>query len=120
MIEETVVHESLHVLDILSAAGRGAFEGLRSRLRAAGVIAPDPRLRDVSHGLIFIAAGEAIRRHLDPAHQHYGDTTGLYARLGLSAQCTRQPWVEYLDGDLDREAALDRAIEILLGDAASR
>lgn len=105
---EAILHETLHALDL---AGRGdTLDRLRQKLEQAGIARGSSELRDVPHALMFVEAGETIRRIVEPAHLHYGDSSGVYARLGPSALQVRRIWTEHLDGKVDREAALDAIV----------
>lgn len=106
---ETVLHESTHALDVVWGED-SVFHELRTKLSA--VLPTGSRdLHDVPHTLMFVHAGETVRRIVDPGHRHYGDVSGYYARLGRATKAVRQPWVDYLDGKISREAAVSQMVE---------
>ncbi|HLL74875.1 MAG TPA: hypothetical protein VK421_06385 [Pyrinomonadaceae bacterium] len=115
LLEENVLHEALHSLDVVAGAGqqggtgaRSIFAELRDRLRKAGVSERD--LQDAAHFIVFVTAAEAVRQIIDPAHKHYGDVQNVYTRLPRSAPVV-PVWRDYLGGKLTRERALDLMIE---------
>ncbi len=109
---ETILHESTHALDVVWKED-ATLDHLRSKLQAAGPSVDQRDLHDVPHTLMFVHAGETVRRNIDPNHQHYGDVSGYYARLSRATQAVRGPWVDYLDGKASREEALDRIVRSL-------
>lgn len=107
---ETVIHESIHALDVSTSAEPTALTLLRQRLAEAGIAPADPRMRDVPHALIFVHAAETTRRCIDPDHVDYGETEGVYQRLNPGADIVRSAWRRYLEGELKLEPALDEIV----------
>ncbi|HET6202170.1 MAG TPA: hypothetical protein VFI25_05140 [Planctomycetota bacterium] len=120
LLQETVLHEATHALDILDAEKGNVLEELRGLLRKAGIEERDPRFRDAPHTLMFVQAGETVRRVLEPKHVHYGDAAGYYAKFPSLAPAIREAWTGNLDGKVTREAALERIVEAARSAPASR
>ena len=114
MLCEMVIHESIHALDLSTLAQDTVLVALRRELTAAGRGPSTPEFRDVPHTVMFVEAGEVVRRVLDAAHKHYGDVEGYYAKVPQAVSAVREPWIAYLDKKTDREAAI-RAIVSRLG-----
>jgi hypothetical protein len=114
LIYETVLHEAIHALDIATAGGQNALVELRGRLQKAGVAARDPDMRNVPHTIMFIQAAETVRRVVDPAHKHYGEVAGYYAKVPLVAKIELPLWTAYLDNKISREEAVTRIVEEFL------
>lgn len=114
LLFETVLHEATHALDLESKGDRNVLNELRQRLLTAGLSSADPDFRNVPHTLMFIQAGETIRRIVDPAHQHYGEVKGYYARVPLVSNVELPAWLAYLDGKISREQALTQIVDRFL------
>jgi hypothetical protein len=108
LLEENVLHEAIHSLEVAERdappGGGSVFAELRDRLRRAGVGERD--LQDAAHLVLFVTAGEAVRQLIDPAHKHYGEVQGVYTRLPRVAPVVPL-WRDYLGGKLTRERALE-------------
>ncbi len=114
VLYETMLHEATHALDVSTEEGKSALEILRERLVEGGMSPRDGLLRDVPHTIMFIQAGETIRRIVDPEHQHYGDVEGYYPKVQRVVDIERPIWTEYLDGRIDQAEAIDRiAVAVL-------
>jgi hypothetical protein len=111
LLYEMILHEAIHALDIATEGQNTALQVLRQRLRAAGCDSRSPTYRDVPHTLMFVQAGETIRRQLDPAHRHYGDVAGYYAKVPAAAAAVRPNWEAYLHEKLPRERALEQIVQ---------
>lgn len=109
---ETILHESTHALDVVWARGT-VLDQLRRLLEEAGDTVRKEDLRYVPHTLMFVHAGETVRRLLDAKHRHYGDVSGYYQKVPRAAEAVRQPWIDYLDGKTTRDAALLRIVNTL-------
>jgi len=105
---ETILHEATHSLDLATPTG-SVLADLRARLEKAGFTRRDREWRDVPHTLMFVQAGETIRRVVDPKHEHVGDE-GYYAKVRTIAEIERPVWTDYLDGKLAREAAVEKIV----------
>jgi hypothetical protein len=71
----------------------------------------DPQeVHDFVHTVMFVQAAGSVRRVLDPGHKDYGDVKGYYARVGRAGTVVVPAWRDYLDGKIDREAALARIV----------
>ena len=108
---ESILHEATHVLDMASDGDASVFVTLREKLQARGVAAEDRRLHDVPHTLMFVQAGETVRRFYDPRHVDYGAATTLYARSEPIASIELEVWHAHLAGRLDRDEALELIVE---------
>jgi len=86
------------------------LEQLRARLEKQGYTRRHRELRDVPHTLMFVQAGETVRRLIDHAHQHYGVVAGYYPKVERVAAIELPIWKDHLDGKLTREQALERII----------
>lgn len=113
LLYETILHESTHALDIASR-GESVFGDIRDRLVEGGISRRDKLYRDVPHTLMFIHAGETIRRNVDPKHVHYGDAAGYYKKAPLATRAIRPTWIKYLDGKITRDAAVDKIVKRVL------
>ena len=105
---ETILHEATHALDV--AGESDVLDQLRERLERAGIDRTDRLWRDVPHALIFVEAGEVVRRVVDPEHVHYGEAAGAYARIGEAGAVVRRVWTAHLDGEIELESALERIV----------
>lgn len=94
---ETIVHEATHAMDGPTSRSGSVLDRLR------GAVAN----RDVWHSLIFVQAGETIRRLVDPSHVHYGVTHTYYDRVP-SSKPVLEHWVAHLDGESDADTAIER------------
>ncbi|MEQ8763387.1 MAG: hypothetical protein RL885_05635 [Planctomycetota bacterium] len=111
-LDETVLHEALHALE--AQAGRDAESApnaLRSKMMESGASPRDPKVRNRPHLLLFVQAGESVKRFIDPEHRHYGEVSGAYERFGKDADLVRREWVRYLDGEQTREKAIAKIAE---------
>jgi hypothetical protein len=104
---EIVLHESIHAIET-AVRGQSATKMLRQRLTMARV--PAMTIREVQHALIFVEAGEVVRRYINGRHLHFGDAQGTYALMSEEAQYVREPWTEYLDGKLTLDETLKRIV----------
>jgi hypothetical protein len=117
LLFESILHEATHVLDLATPLSSSVLETLRARLEQAGFARADREWRDVPHTLMFVQAGETIRRLVDGKHEHYGVASGYYARVGAIADLELAAWREHLDGKATRAEALER---IVAGAGAAR
>jgi hypothetical protein len=69
---EAVIHEATHVLDMRCQADTSLVAELRASAGSS---------HQLWHAPYFIAAAEAARRFVDPAHRDFGDTHGYYAKV---------------------------------------
>lgn len=115
LLFETILHEATHALDGLTKATGSVLVELRRKLQAAGMSPSNRDFHNIPHTLMFIQAGETIRRMVNPRHEHYGDAAEYYEKIGRVAAVERPIWIEYLDGRIPREAALDRMVATLVG-----
>ena len=109
MLHEIVLHEATHALDVASD-GKSVLEELRERLDKAGVDRRNRLWRDVPHTIMFIQAGETIRRLIHPEHTHYGDG-GYYDMVRKVADVELPLWKRHLDGELGRKETLTQIVE---------
>lgn len=100
---EVALHEILHTLDELGADQETLLQRVRASLAAAGLSETDRRRRDAAHLLFFVHAADTVRRFVDPGHVDYGESAGLYARLGPYARVVRALWPRYVAGELDAD-----------------
>ena len=111
---ETVLHESIHALDLETKGKENVLEDIRNRLKKAGIAERDPDMRNVAHTIVFIQAAETVRRLVDPKHKHYGDVAGYYAKVPVVAKIELPIWIAYVDGKISREEAINRIIDGIL------
>lgn len=103
---ETLVHEASHTREMIGPLR----EELATAYAARGAEPP----RDLWHLFVFVTAGEAVRRALADdgveGYEHYGDRAGVYARGPWAEQraLLAEPWLAWLDGEIDRATALER------------
>ena len=100
---ETIFHEGTHQWDTQ------VLQALREQARKLNVPVP----ANLSHGLIFFTAGEAVR-HIFPDHVPYAYKFGVWER-GLSnvREALEQSWKPYLEGHGTRDEAFAELIKRL-------
>jgi hypothetical protein len=105
---ESVIHESIHALDL---TGESALDTLRQRLGTT-VDPPLPAREawDVSHAVMFAQAAGTVRRVLAPRHRDYGEASGVYQRLPKGAEVA-SAWQAWMRGEITREAAIERIVD---------
>jgi hypothetical protein len=69
---EVLIHEATHVLDMLCHSDASLVAELRAEPGSS---------HQLWHAPYFVAAGEATRRFVDPAHEDFGETHGYYAKV---------------------------------------
>lgn len=106
LLYEILLHEATHALDMAARETPHALMRLRQLLRDRGIEIRD-LLRTVPHNLMFIQAGETIRRVLDENHVDYGVVSGYYDRAAHAPE-EREIWHGYLAGETTLDAALGR------------
>ncbi len=114
LLVETLLHELTHAFDV-NDKGESVLARLRKHLEAKGISRRDRAWRDVPHTLMFVQAGETVRRVLAPAHVHYGESQGYYKKVAAVAELELPVWKAHLDGQKTLEQALE---EIVAGAAA--
>jgi len=106
---ETVFHEGMHQWD------DQVSQALREQAQKIGKPVPG----DLSHGLIFFTAGEAVRRVL-PRHVPYAYKSGVWQRRNpAEREALEAIWKPYLDGHGTRDDALAGLIRRLAPDIKS-
>ena len=118
-LEETLLHEVCHALDLASDGDQDVFSLMRKSLEEHGVQRGDPRHHDVPHLVMFVQAEETMKRIYNADHVAYGDTrrgdiAPLYERSGEAAVIVRRVWREYLDAEIDLRAAVQRIVDQVL------
>jgi len=116
---EVILHEATHALDLATKEG-SVLDELRSRLEQAGFTRRDREWRDVPHTLMFVQAGETIRRKVDPKHEHYGVVARYYDKVRTIADVELPAWIDHLDGKSTREEAIARIVAGAQAAAKSR
>ncbi len=107
---ENLLHEAIHALDLETKGKGNVLIEIHNRLLKAGLTANDQAVRHGTHWLVFIQAGETVRRLLDPSHQHYGK--GLYTRLQrMSKVDVPAVWIAYLDGKISRDDGVNQIVD---------
>jgi hypothetical protein len=107
---ENLLHEAIHALDLETKGKGNVLIEIRNRLLKAGLTDNDQAVRHGAHWLVFIQAGETVRRFLDPSHQHYGKE--LYTRLQRMSQAdVPVVWMAYLDGKVSRDDAVNQIVD---------
>lgn len=82
----------------MAPVGFAPRERLRELLEQAGIDRNDRRHRDVPHTIMFIQAGETIRRVVDPEHEHYGNVRGYYDKVRRIADVELPLWKQATPG----------------------
>ena len=113
LLFEAMLHEAIHALDLETQAKGSVLEEIRDRLRKAGVAENDLAMTQGTHMLVFMQAGETIKRLVDGSHQHYGDVRGVYnlAALQPLMNVARPTWMAYLDNKITRDKAIEQIVE---------
>ncbi len=106
---EAVIHETIHALDVVTEGS--VLDDLRRRLETLDPPASPREEHDFVHTLMFVQAAGTVRRVIDPAHQDYGDVNGYYPKVPRAAAVVVPAWRAYLNGEISREAALDRIVD---------
>lgn len=115
LLEEVILHEAIHVFDVLDPSDGNLLNRLRTRIRSGGdEQSPDPgdavvekALRDIPHTVIFAQAAATIRKVIDPDHEDYGAKCGYYGRV-RGGDRVRRTWQEFLRGSGSVEQVLSR------------
>jgi hypothetical protein len=110
LLAELILHELIHALDLAAPGGASVVADLRDGLQARGTGPSDPAYRDIPHTLMFVQAGETVRRLLDPEHEHYGDARGYYAKVPDAVRAVREPWEQHLAAEISRLEAVERIV----------
>jgi hypothetical protein len=113
LLYEIILHETTHALDIVAKSDANVFQELRKKLSATGMPRRDRNRRNIPHTIMFIQAGETIRRIVDPAHKHYGDANTYYSRMGRIAEVEKRVWLKWLNRDISRAEAEDEIVSQL-------
>lgn len=102
---EVIFHETSHVLI------RTVRDAIDAAARKRG-----KQTRDLWHVLLFVTAGEVVRRRF-PGYVPYGEKEGLYAKGPWKAarEAVERGWRPYLDGKRDFDAAVQATVEALPG-----
>lgn len=100
---EVLFHEAAHAL----------IRPVRDAIGAAAD-AQNKIVRDLWHVVLFVTAGEVVRRRI-PGYQPYGARLGLYdkGRWQQYNAVVARHWQPYLDGSLDFDAAITRMVGAL-------
>ncbi len=107
---ENLLHEAIHALDLETKGKGNVLIEIHNRLLKAGLTDNDQAVRHGVHWLVFIQAGETVRRLLDPSHQHYGKE--LYTRLQrMSKVNVPVVWIYYLEGKISRDEAVNQIVD---------
>lgn len=120
LLFEIILHEATHALDIRTRDSGSVFKQIREGLEAAGMSPRDRNFRNIPHTIMFIQAGETIRRLVSKEHVHYGEPSGYYGRMGEVAEVERPLWTAYLDGKMTREAAVAEILRALTAKKAAK
>jgi hypothetical protein len=115
LLEEVVIHETTHALDVPDAGPEQVLELLRSALLRAGAEPTERILRDLPHAVVFFQSAETVRRLLAPDHVAYGDVRGAYSRMRLDARALSPVWTAHLDGAISREEVVEELVRIATG-----
>jgi hypothetical protein len=105
---ETVVMVLARIIELEDrASSRGALFMLRERQSSLNL--PNPAL--LPRAVLYWTAGEAVRRVVDPAHQHVGQTRQIYQRaFRIFVPALEEFWNPYLDGGLSLDEAINGMI----------
>jgi hypothetical protein len=110
-LNTTILHEAIHALDLETKGKGNVLMELEQRLLKAGFAADNAIVRNAPHLLVFIHSSETVRRHVDASYQPYGE--GVFSRPALQPIVTAElpNWVDYLDGKISRDEALNRMVD---------
>ncbi|HSD47594.1 MAG TPA: hypothetical protein VLB87_13290 [Pyrinomonadaceae bacterium] len=110
-LNTAILHEAIHALDLETKGKGNVLVELEQRLLKAGFAAGDAVVRNGPHLLVFIHSSETVKRHVDPSYQPYGE--GIFARPGLQSivKVELPNWIDYLDGKISRDEALNRMVD---------
>ena len=113
MLYEALMHEAIHALDLETSGNGNVLEDIRTRLKKAGIGENEIAVVQGPHVLVFIQAGETVRRLLDPTHEHYGDVRGVYKYPAIQplVNVARPVWMAYLDRKISRQDAINQIVE---------
>ncbi len=111
LLDEVVLHEAIHALDVASGQQETVLQRLRLGLARAGCAPQSALYRDIPHTLIFVQAAETVRRKHAAGHRHYGDVHGYYAKVGRVSACVREAWTARLEGRQNVEQTLQQLVE---------
>jgi hypothetical protein len=110
-LAEVVLHEAIHALDLRTRGQPTALNHLRDKLREAGLDKDNPLLRDIPHAVIFVQAGETVRRLINPDHEHYGHDHAFYKKTPEASNRVLPAWKAYLDGSETLDEALGAMVK---------
>ena len=110
LLDEAVLHESLHALDTATAGQPTVLNRLRTDLEAAGIPARSRTLHDVPHTIMFVEAGEAVRRFIDPKHVPFGEAKGYYAKVPEARDAVVQTWMDRLANRIGVDEAVAKVV----------
>jgi hypothetical protein len=100
---ETVIHESMHQWD------DAVWELLRAQAKAQGKFISN----ELTHAMIWLTAGEAIRARV-PDHEPYAVANGMWTRgLGRFKPALDVAWIPRLRGEKTREAAIAELVKLV-------
>ena len=113
ILYEALLHEAIHALDLETEGKGNLLAEIRARLKKAGLADNDIALVQGAHLIVFMQAGETIRRLIEPSHRHYGDVRGVYAYDALRplVDVARPVWMAYLDKRISRDEAINQIVE---------
>lgn len=113
LLTEIILHECIHALDISTARQPTVLNNLRKHLQESGLPPRSDLMRNVPHTLMFVQAGETVRRKLDPKHRHYGDEAGYYEKVKAATEIVRDSWTSHLEGKQTSEDAIARMVRAI-------
>jgi hypothetical protein len=100
---ETIIHESMHQWD------DEMWELLRAQAKAQGTLISG----ELTHAMIWLTAGEAIRSRI-PDHEPYAVANGMWTRsLGRFKPALDAAWLPWLRGKGTRDAAIAELIKLV-------
>jgi hypothetical protein len=100
---ETIIHESMHQWD------DGMWGLLRAQAKAQGKFISG----ELTHAMIWITAGEAIRSRV-PDHEPYAVANGMWTRsLGRFKRALDAAWLPWLRGEGTRDEAIAALVKLV-------
>ena len=100
---ETIIHESMHQWD------DAIWELLRAQAKAQGKFISG----DLTHAMIWMTAGEAVRSRV-PDHEPYAVANGMWTRsLGRFKPALDAAWAPWLRSEGTRDAAIAALVKLV-------
>ena len=110
-LAEVILHEAIHALDLQTRGKPTVLNRLRQMIRDTGLQPNHPLNRDIPHMVIFVQAGETVRRLIDPEYDPYTAAQSFYKRAPEAANRVLPNWKAYLNGSVNLDETLRSIIK---------